>query len=196
MDNRSLSRIAVAVKNVTASIIDGLTVHGATIVIGVCTVAIMPSVSSCSPCERLSRRCPPVESVRDSVYVHDTVVRTVYVHDTVQTVRLVPEYIYVTAPAGDTAYGETAYARAMAWLCGGNVSLRMWNKDSAAVLVKQIEVLEQRLREMSRVSERVEVKTERYVPWIVKVLAWAGGIALLYAVGKTVLRIAVRALQK
>lgn len=61
---------------------------------------------------------------------------------------------------------------------------------------KQVEVLEQRLREMSRVSEPVEVRTERYVPWIVKVLAWAGGIALLYAVGKTMLRIAVRALQK
>lgn len=164
-------------------------------VLGACVGILLTYLSSCSPCERLSRRCPPVESARDSVYVHDTVVRTVYVHDTVQTVRLVPEYIYVMAPAGDTAYGETAYARAMAWLCGGNVSLRMWNKDSAAVLIKQVEVLEQRLREMSRVSERVEVRTERYVPWIVKVLAWAGGILILYTVGKFVIRIVVRYLR-
>lgn len=162
------------------------------LVLGVSSGWFLIWAASCSPCERLSRRCPPAESVRDSVYVHDTVVRHVYVHDTVQTVRLVPEYVYIMAPASDTVRGETTYARAMAWLCGGHVCLRMWNKDSADVLVKQIEVLEQRLREMSRVSERVEVKTERYVPWVVKVLAWAGGIAILYAVGKTLVRIAVR----
>lgn len=156
---------------------------------------LLATLPACSPCERLARRCPPVESARDSVYVHDTVVRNVYVRDTVQAVRLVPEYIYVMAPAGDTVRGETAYARAMAWLCSGNVCLRLWNKDSAAVLVKQVEVLEQRLREMSRVSERVEVRTERYVPWIVKVLAWAGGILILYTVGKFVVRIAVRYLR-
>lgn len=163
--------------------------------IGIGILMMLMYLSSCSPCERLSRRCPPVESARDSVYVHDTVVRTVYVHDTVQTVRLVPEYIYVMALAGDTAYGETAYARAMAWLCGGNICLRVCNKDSAAVLVKQVEVLEQRLREASRVSERVEVKTERYVPWIVKVLAWAGGILIAYHVGKFVLKVIVRYLR-
>ena len=151
--------------------------------------------ASCSPCQQLAKRCPPVESRTDSIHIHDTVIREVYFRDTVQVVKLVPEYIYVMAPAGDTAYGETEYARAMAWLCGWNVCMQMWNKDSAAVLVKQIEVLEQRLREMSRVSESVEVKTERYIPWFVRVLAWAGGLFIAYHVGKVVLKVVVRYLR-
>lgn len=151
--------------------------------------------SACSQCERLSRRCPPVASRTDSIHIHDTIMREVYIRDTIQVVRLVPEYIYVMAQAGDTAYAETAYARAMAWLCGGNVCLNMWNKDSAAVLVKQIEVLEQRLRETSRVSESVEVKTERYIPWFVRVLAWAGGLLIAYHVGKVFIKVVIRYLR-
>lgn len=151
--------------------------------------------SSCSPCQRLERRCPPVASRTDSIHIHDTIIREVYFRDTVQVVKLVPEYIYVMAPAGDTAYGETEYARAMAWLCGGNVCLRMWNKDSAAVLVKRIEVLEQRLREASRVSESVEVKTERYIPMFVRILAWTGGLLIAYHVGKVVLKVLVKYLR-
>lgn len=162
---------------------------------GVTIGILMISLSACSSCEQLSRRCPPVTSRTDSIHIHDTIIKEVHFRDTIQVVQLVPEFIYVTAPAGDTAYGETEYARAMAWLCGGSIYLNLWNKDSAAVLVKRIEVLEQRLREASRVSASVEIKEVRFIPQIVRILAWAGGLLIAYHVGKVVLKVLVRYLR-
>lgn len=155
-------------------------------------VVLVLLVSGCNPCARLSRRCPPAASRTDSIYIHDTIIRTEKVLDTAMLLRLLQRFISVTSPAGDTAYAETEYARAMAWLCGKNICLNMWNKDSGVVDVPKIEVTEQHLRETSRVSESVEVKTERYIPWFVRVMAWAGGLLIAYHVGKVFIKVVVR----
>ena len=161
----------------------------------IAAVCLQCFMSSCTPCKQLERRCPPAVSRTDSIHIHDTVIREVYIRDTVQVVKLVPEYIYVMARAGDTAYGETEYARAMAWLCGGNICMQMWNKDSAAVLVKQIEILEERLREVSHLKNEVEIREVRYIPMFVRIMAWAGGLFIAYHLGKVFIKVAVRYLR-
>lgn len=136
-----------------------------------------------------------MESSRDSISVLDSVNRRVTFNFVNQPVKLIPQYFSVSAPAGDTARAETAYSAAMAWLCGDNVNLQLWNKDSAEVLVKQIEILEERLREVSHLKNEVEIREVRYIPMFVRIMAWAGGLLIAYHVGKVVLKVLVRYLR-
>lgn len=146
----------------------------------------------CSPCERLARRCPPVEYVRDSIVVYDTFTRETTITDTLLYVRLMPEYVYVQTSVTDTASGETSYATGKAWVDGTRVMLTMRNKDSAEVLVQRIKTLERQLHEVQKLKEKTVVKTEYRTRGIVKVGAWIG----LAAVVLTVLYIILWILKK
>lgn len=132
------------------------------------------ALTSCDPC----RRCVTPAGVNVTTYVHDTTTVTVHVRDTVETVRLLPGQASATAPEADTARAETAYAAAVAYLRGRNIVLEIRNKDTAAALVRQIETLTERLREVLQNAENTVVKRERYVPRVVECLAWLGGMAL------------------
>lgn len=129
---------------------------------------------SCSPCERLARKCPPIEYVRDSVHVNDTVWIETIVTDTPMVVRLPPEYILIERSINDTARGETAFTRGLAWVDGESVRLELINKDSAAVLVQRIRTLERQLRESYREKETGKVQPVYQTRGIVKVFAWIG----------------------
>ena len=153
---------------------------------------LLLAFSACSPCTRLSRRCAPLASVTDSVYVFDTLVRELRVVDTVQSVRLMPESVYVMAPFKDTVYATTVYARAMAWMEGERVCLRVWNKDSAAVLTQKIVTLERQLAERGRIRTEVRMQTVYQTRGVVKLLAWIGGLLLLYMAGKAVIKLVLR----
>lgn len=153
---------------------------------------LLLAFSACSPCARLSRRCRQLSSVTDSVYVFDTLIRELRVVDTVQTVRLTPESVYVKAPVLDTVQAVTVYARALAWVEGERICLRVWNKDSAVVLTQKIVALERQLAERGRIQTEVRVQTVYQTPPPVKLLAWIGGVLLLYVIGKSVIRLCVR----
>lgn len=155
-------------------------------------VSVLLVAVGCSPCERLARRCPPIEYMKDSIVVHDTLIRETTIRDTVLEVRLIKEYVYVQASINDTARAETSYAYGMAWLDGARVILSMRNKDSAEVLTQRIITLERQLRETSRKKETIKVQTVYKTRWIVKVAAWFGLIA---AVG-LLLIIAIRIIRR
>lgn len=154
-------------------------------------LCIMPlSLSACNPCARLSRRCPPVASVQDSVWCYDTIIREVRVVDTLQVVRLVAEQHTAVVLATDTARAETRYTRAVAHLTdGGALALRVSNKDSAEVWAKKIEALEYQLSRRERLTAVTKIREVRHVPGFVKFLAWVGGISLLYLLIKIVIRV-------
>lgn len=143
----------------------------------------------CSPCERLSRRCPPVEYMHDSIVVYDTLIRETIITDTVLDVRLTPEYVYVQTPITDTARGETAYTAGKAWVDGKQVMLTMRNKDSAEVLVQRIKTLERQVRESYREKETGKVQTVYRTRGIVKVGAWIGLVAVIIALLRIVVLI-------
>lgn len=153
---------------------------------------LMLVFSACSPCARLSHRCAPLATVTDSVYVFDTLIRERYVVDTLQAVRLMPEYVYAMAPVKDTVQAATVYVRAMAWMDGERICLRVWNKDSATVLTQKIVALERQLAERGRIRTEERVQTVYQTPGLVKLLAWIGGLLLLYLVGKVVIKIVLR----
>ncbi|MCM1169975.1 MAG: hypothetical protein NC324_08590, partial [Bacteroides sp.] len=132
------------------------------------------TLSGCSPCERLSRRCPPIEYVRDSIHIHDTLIREVRITDTLMLVELVQETVRESVPIEDTAKAETDYARAEAYVDGSNIHLTLSNKDSAEVLVQRIETLERQLREAYREFENKKVQTVYKTRGIVKAGAWIG----------------------
>ena len=139
-------------------------------------------VFSCSPCERLSRRCPPVEYVRDSIHVTDTCWFETIIVDTPMVVKLPPEYIYIVRPHHDTVKGETAFTRGMAWCDGESLNLELINKDSAEVLAQRIKTLERQLRYWQKFREQTNVKTEYRTRGIVKVGAWIGLAAVVLIV--------------
>ncbi len=148
-------------------------------------------LAACNPCARLSRRCPPVASVQDSVWCYDTLIREVKVVDTLQVVRLVGEQMSAVVLATDTARAETRYSMAEAHLTdGGTLALRVSNKDSAEIWTKKIEALEYQLSRRERLTAVTKIKEVRYVPGFIKFLAWVGGIALLYIL----IRIAIKVL--
>lgn len=134
--------------------------------------------TGCSPCERLARRCPPIEYVRDSVHVSDTCWIETIVTDTPMVVRLQPEYIFIENPITDTARGETSFTRGLAWVDGESIRLELINKDSAEVLVQRIKTLERKLRESYREKETGKVQTVYETRGIVKVFAWIGLLAV------------------
>lgn len=152
--------------------------------LAVCVAAAVTilGLTACDPC----RRCVMPGGTNTTTYVRDTVTVTVYIHDTVTVVRLLPGRASATAPEADTARAETDYATAIAYLRGRNIVLEINDKDTAAALVRHIETLTERQREVSQTTESAIVKRELYVPGIVKALAWLGGAAvaagLLYVV--------------
>lgn len=155
----------------------------------VCAVAFL---SSCEPCARLSRRCPPVASetltVHDSIHVTDTV----YMHDTLREVKLVPGEASAVGYATDTVKVETQYATATAYVSAGTIVAHIRNKDSALALVTETERLRSLVRFHSQRAEKVEVKREIYVPVVVKWLAGTGAATLLALLIWAILAIARR----
>lgn len=144
------------------------------------------------PCERLSRRCPPIEYVRDSIEVHDTFVRETTITDTLLYVKLITETERVVVGIEDTARAETAYARATAWTEGERLRLLLINKDSAEAMVQRIKTLERELHETQKIKEKTVVKTEYRTRGIVRFLAWTGGITLILFLFFIVFHIAKR----
>lgn len=142
----------------------------------VCLAAAVVALvlASCDPC----RRCVMPAGTNTMTYVRDSVTVTVKVNRSLEPVHLLPGRASTTAPEADTARAETDYATAIAYLRGRNIVLEIKNKDTAAALVRQIETLTERLREVSQNTENTIVKRERYVPVIVAGLAWLGGSTL------------------
>ncbi|MCM1168883.1 MAG: hypothetical protein NC324_02995 [Bacteroides sp.] len=136
--------------------------------------------SGCSPCERLSRRCPSVEYVRDSIHIHDTLIREVRITDTLMKVELIRETVNVTIPIKDTARANTLYANAVSWVDNDMLRLELSNRDSAEIMVQRIETLERQLREAYREIENNKVQTVYKTRGIVKIGAWIGLAAVAY----------------
>lgn len=136
----------------------------------------------CSPCERLSRRCPPVEYVHDSVHIADTLWIETIVIDTPTPVKLPPEYVLIEKSITDTARGETSFTKGKAWVEGEDLVLELNNKDSAEVLVQRIKTLERQIHEEIQKKENTVAKTEYRTRGIVKVFAWIGLAAVIFAV--------------
>lgn len=140
-------------------------------------VAALLSINvGCSPCERLYRRCPPIEYVRDSVWIQDTLIRMVLTTDTLVSVRLVKETERVTEQITDTATAHTTYAYAIAFVEKHKIHLALTNKDSAEVLVQRVKELEQRIKETYRQTDKQEVRNVYRTRGIVTFFAWSGGV--------------------
>lgn len=151
-----------------------------------CAAVAAAVLCACSPCGRLSHRCPPIEYVRDSIEIHDTLIRETLITDTLVDVRLVRETVYVQTPVTDTARGETSYAYGLAWVDGTRVMLALTNKDSAEVLTQRIKVLERQLHAERQRTEKVAVKTEYRTRGIVKAGSWIGLAAVVYLAARII----------
>lgn len=150
-------------------------------------VALLLCMTACDPCARLARRCPPAATVQDSVWVHDSVWVERWTTDTVIKVKLERETVREVVGISDTAKAETAYAQALSYADGSRLVLRLWNKDSAEMLARQVYVLEQRLKEAYSASSEVKVVTEYKCRPIVQAGAWFGLASLLYLIVSCVL---------
>ena len=148
------------------------------------------SLTGCDPCARLARRCPPAATVRDSVWVHDSVRVERWRVDTVVRVKLERETVREAVPLADTARAETAYARALSYADGTRLVLRLENKDSEEMLVQRINTLESRLKEAYSARSEVKVQTVYKCRTIVKAGAWIGLAAVLSLLGYLAARIA------
>ena len=150
-------------------------------------VALLLGLTGCDPCARLSRRCPPTATVRDSVWVHDSVWVERWRTDTVVRVRLERETVREAVPFADTAFAETAYAQALSCLHDGNLVLRLENKDSAEMLLSAYHELRNAYREAVASRHEVQVRTVYKCRPIVKAGAWFGLASLLYLIVSCVL---------
>lgn len=142
-------------------------------------IALLLGVTACDPCARLARRCPPAASVQDSVYVRDSVWVERWTTDTVVKVKLERETVREVVGISDTAFAETAYACAVSFVMGKSMVLRLWNKDSADMLVRQLNEMKVRLREAYSQRSETKVVTEYRTRGIVKAAAWFGLAALV-----------------
>lgn len=149
-------------------------------------VALLLGVTACDPCARLARRCPPAASVQDSVYVRDSVWVERWTTDTVVKVKLERETVREVVGISDTAFAETAYACAVSFVMGKSMVLKLWNKDSADMLVKQLNELKVQLREAYSQRSETKVVTEYRTRGIVKAAAWFGLVVVLCLVGGAV----------
>ena len=138
-------------------------------------IALLLSVTGCDPCARLARRCPPASTVQDSVWVHDSV----------WVERWQKEVVGIS----DTARAETAYACAVSFVMGKSMVLRLWNKDSADMLVKQLNEMKVQLREAYSHRSETKVVTQYRCRTIVKIGAWIGLAAVLSLFGYLAARI-------
>lgn len=152
-------------------------------------IALLLSVTGCDPCARLARRCPPAATVQDSVWVHDSVWVERWTTDTVVKVKLERETVRETVPIGDTARAETAYAWALSYADGTRLVLRLENKDSADMLVRQLNALKVQLREAYSQRSETKVVTEYKCRTIVKAGAWIGLAAVAALIVCIVLKI-------
>ena len=159
------------IKRKLAGFVSNISSYIVGVVIGLIFLAICSAFCSCSPCERLARKCPPIEYVRDSVHVTDTLWFETIVTDTLMVVKLPSEYILIERSITDTARGETAFTRGLAWVDGESVRLELINKDSAAVLVQRIKTLERQLRESYLEKETGKVREAYKTRRIVKFFA-------------------------
>lgn len=149
-------------------------------------IALLLSVTGCDPCARLARRCPPASTVQDSVWVHDSVWIERWRTDTVVRVRLERETVKEVVGISDTAMAETAYACAVSFVIGKSMVLKLWNKDSADMLVKQLNEMKVQLREAYSHRSETKVVTEYRTRGIVKAAAWFGLVVMLCLVGGAV----------
>lgn len=152
-------------------------------------IALLLSVTGCDPCARLARRCPPASTVQDSVWVYDSVWVERWQTDTVVRVKLERETVKEVVGISDTARAETAYACAVSFVMGKSMVLRLWNKDSADMLVKQLNEMKVRLREAYSHRSETKVVTQYRCRTIVKVGAWIGLAAVLSLFGYLAARI-------
>ncbi len=152
-------------------------------------IALLLSVTGCDPCARLARRCPPAATVQDSVWMHDSVWVERWQTDTVVRVKLERETVKEVARISDTAFAETAYACAVSFVMGKSMVLRLWNKDSADMLVRQLNELKVQLREAYSQRSETKVVTEYKCRTIVKVGAWIGLAAVAALIVFIVLKI-------
>lgn len=140
---------------------------------------LLLSTQGCDPCARLSRRCPPSASVRDSIYVHDSIHVYRWTVDTLVRVLLERETVKEAVGIADTARAETSYAEAVSYADGTRLVLRMWNKDSAELLTRQVRMLEERLREAYSQRSETKVVTVFKCRKIVQAGAWTGLVAVI-----------------
>ena len=152
-------------------------------------VALLLGLTGCDPCARLARRCPPTATVRDSVWVHDSVWVERWRTDTVVRVKLERETVREAVPLADTAFAETAYACAVSFVMGKSMVLRLWNKDSADMLVRQLNELKVQLREAYSQRSETKVVTEYQCRTVVKIGAWIGLAAVAALIVFIVLKI-------
>lgn len=133
---------------------------------------------SCSPCERLARKCPPV---KEQVIVKDTVTIETIITDTIMKVDLPEQSRDVHSEMSkmdhgipDTAYTKTDLAEAWAWHEGGITYLTLSNLPDAELRVPYA-----RTNRFESYSEKsTDVNVEYRTNGFVKLLAWVGGISL------------------
>ena len=141
--------------------------------------------SSCNPCKRLARVCPPTivreryDSLiyRDSIIIKDRIVEIKIPADTVYKTKEVPvPYNVYVSPI--TA--ENDYARAHAWIEHSKIKLELIQKEQ--VIQKIIEGAEKETfywKEKYEKERIVEVKEVKYTPKLVKILSWIGIISIV-----------------
>ena len=152
-------------------------------------VLLLLCAAGCDPCARLARRCPPAATVQDSVWVHDSVWVERWRTDTVVRVKLERETVKEVVGISDTAMAETAYACAVSFVMGKSMVLKLWNKDSADMLVKQLNEMKVQLREAYSHRSETKVVTQYRCRTIVEVGAWIGFAAALSLFGYLAARI-------
>ena len=152
-------------------------------------IALLLGVTGCDPCARLVRRCPPAATVQDSVWMHDSVWVERWQTDTVVRVKLERETVKEVVGISDTARAETAYACAVSFVMGKSMVLRLWNKDSADMLVRQLNEMKVQLREAYSQRSETKVVTEYKCRTVVKVGAWIGLAAVAALIVFIVLKI-------
>jgi hypothetical protein len=141
---------------------------------------------SCVTQRRCNAKFPPQTSViiKDSIITKDTII---------YRDKIVPYYI-----KGDTVFAEkkvpvtvdispiwtqTEYASASAWVEGSRLKLQLIQKDQTIKIIIDSAFKEvSHWQEMYNNKEVTKVVTEKYIPKIVKVFAWIGGIFLVLVI--------------
>jgi hypothetical protein len=141
---------------------------------------------SCVTLRKCNAKFPPQTSVitKDSIITKDTII---------YRDKIVPYYI-----KGDTVFAEkkvpvtvdispiwtqTEYASASAWVEGSRLKLQLIQKDQTIKIIIDSAFKEvSHWQAMYNNKEVTKVVTEKYIPKIVKVFAWIGGIFLVLVI--------------
>ena len=144
-------------------------------------------LSSCAPCKRLTKKCPPVviKERYDSIIVKDTIV---------YKDKVIPVYI-----KGDTQYVEkplpvavniaplkleNQYALAKAWV--ENTKLKLWLQTKEQVINLRVDSAIQIAKHWEykwRNEKQVEIIKERYIPKLYKYALSFSIIIVLLGIG-------------